>query len=258
MKAVAMIPARLGAARFPSKLIQKIGGVSVIRRTYENTLATGCFDQVLVVTDSEAIAREVEAAGGRPLMSQRQHESGTDRIAEFADQLEADILVNVQGDEPFVSREPLRRLLDLFEGQEGVGTQVASLVQEISDPEYLLDPNYVKVVLDHQKRALYFSRSPLPYFRDKEVKGAVYEHVGVYAFRPAILRAFVGWKPGFLERAEKIECLRFLENGVPIRMAVCEYTGVEIDTPADLDKAEAWLASLEQKDRADKPKDLND
>lgn len=246
MKAIAMIPARLDASRFPSKLIQKIQGISVIRRTYENVASTGLFDQVWVVTDSESISREVEEAGGNTLRSQRPHESGTDRIAEFADRMEADILVNVQGDEPFVSREPLERLLALFEGEKGKEIQVASLVQEIREPSCIPDPNYVKVVLDQQGRALYFSRSPLPYFRDQEVEGPVYEHIGVYAFRPAILRAFVGWRPGFLERAEKIECLRFLENGVPVHMAVCAYTGVEIDTPEDMEKAEAWLARKER------------
>lgn len=237
MKTVAMIPARYAATRFPAKLLQVLGEKTVIRHTYDNTVATGLFDEVIVVTDSELIYREIVDQGGAAVMSKRAHESGSDRIAEAAADMDVDIVVNVQGDEPFVRKEPLESLLALFRGEEGRQVQVASLVQVLSEQRFIDDPNYVKVVMDKNNNALFFSRSAIPYPRDADVAPVYYEHIGVYAFRKEALLRFTAWPVGSLEAVEKVECLRYLENGVPIRMAVTKYMGVEIDTPEDLERA---------------------
>ncbi|HUB59249.1 MAG TPA: 3-deoxy-manno-octulosonate cytidylyltransferase [Puia sp.] len=241
MKTVAMIPARYAATRFPGKLMQVLGEKTVIRHTYDNTMATGLFDQVVVVTDSDLIYREIADHGGTALMSKRPHESGSDRIAEAAADMEADVVVNVQGDEPFVRREPLEKLLALFRGEEGRQVQVASLVQVLKEQRFIDDPNYVKVAMDGNNNALFFSRSVIPYPRDPAAAVVYYEHIGVYAFRKAALLQFTAWPVSPLEAVEKIECLRYLENGVPIRMAITNYMGVEIDTPEDLERAARLL-----------------
>ena len=241
MKTVAMIPARYAATRFPAKLMQLLGNKTVIRQTYDNTLATGLFDEVVVVTDSDLIFREIADHGGVAVMSRRPHESGSDRIAEAAAGMDVDLVVNVQGDEPFVRKEPLERLLSLFGGETGAEVQVASLVQVLKERRFIDDPNYVKVVLDKQNNALFFSRSVIPYPRDPAAGPVYYEHIGVYAFRKKALLQFTSWPIGPLEAVEKIECLRYLENGVPIRMAITNYMGVEIDTPEDLKRAARLL-----------------
>lgn len=245
MKIIAMIPARYAATRFPAKLMQMLGDKTVIRHTYENTFATGLFDEVLVVTDSETIYREIVSHGGRAKMSLREHESGTDRIAEAVGDMEIDIVVNVQGDEPFVQKEPLEQLLAVFGGGDGEGgqVQVASLVQVLKEQRFIDDPNYVKVALDKKNNALFFSRSVIPYPRNREIAPVYYEHIGVYAFRKEALLRFTSWPVSPLEAVERIECLRYLENGVPIRMVITEYMGVEIDTPADLQRAAGLLSS---------------
>ena len=242
MKAIALIPARLGATRFPSKLLAPIKGKSVIRRTYESAMNTELFDEVVVVTDSDEILEEIIKHGGLAVKSTREYESGTDRIAEIAVHMEADVYVNVQGDEPFVQRAPLAQLLDLFRGADGDSVQVASLVQQLTDKELISDPNYVKVALDLNNNALFFSRSVIPYARNKDIAIPYYEHIGVYAFRKDALMNFTNWPMTPLEAAEKIECLRFLEHGVPMRMAITQYMGVEIDTPEDIIRAEALMA----------------
>ena len=242
MRRVALIPARLGATRFPRKLLATLGGKTVIRRTWEAVRDTGLFDLVSVVTDSEEIRDEIVRAGGDARMSRRPHESGTDRIAEVAEELEAGIVLNVQGDEPFTAREPLARLLAVFEGEGGREVGVASLMQALEDPALVRDPNYVKVAVDADWNALLFSRSPIPFVRDASARPTFWEHIGVYAFRRDALLAFARLPAGPLERAEKIECLRFLEHGVRMRMVPTEYMGVEIDTPQDLVRAEQLLA----------------
>ena len=233
-----MIPARYAATRFPGKLMQLLGNKTVIRHTYDNTVATGLFDDVFVVTDSEIIFNEIAAHGGKAVMSKKEHESGSDRIAEAAADMNIDIIVNVQGDEPFVKREPLEKLLKVFEDET---VQVASLMQVLKDQKLIDDPNYVKVAVDKNRNALFFSRSVIPYPRDKNTVSVYYEHIGVYAFRKKALINFTNWEITPLEAAEKIECLRYLENGIPLKMVVTEYMGVEIDTPADLAKASRLL-----------------
>jgi 3-deoxy-manno-octulosonate cytidylyltransferase (CMP-KDO synthetase) len=238
MKKAAFIPARYAATRFPAKLMQKLGDKPVIRHTYDNTVATGLFDEVWVVTDSDIIFREIINNGGKAVMSKREHESGTDRIAEAVTDMNVDIIVNVQGDEPFVKEAPLRKLLELFNDEM---VKVASLMQQLYDDAFISDPNYVKVCVDKRMNALFFSRSVIPYPRNKEACINYYEHIGVYGFRKQALIDFTAWPISPLEDAEKVECLRYLENGIPIRMAVTAYMGVEIDTPEDLIKAESLL-----------------
>lgn len=241
MRIIAMIPARYAATRFPAKLMQQLGGKTVIRHTYDNTVATGLFDEVLVVTDSDIIYREITTHGGKAKMSRRTHESGSDRIAEAVADMDVDIVVNVQGDEPFVRREPLDHLLDVFKEEPGRNVQVASLVQVLKEQRFIDDPNYVKVALDKYNNALFFSRSPIPYPRDPSAAPVYYEHIGVYAFRKQALLQFTGWPVSPLEAVEKIECLRYLENGIPMRMVVTQYMGIEIDTPEDLERAARLL-----------------
>jgi len=238
MKKIAMIPARYGATRFPAKLMQLLGDKTVIRHTYDATVATGLFDEVVVVTDSEIIFTEVTSAGGKAVMSKKEHESGSDRIAEAAAEMEVDIIVNVQGDTPFVKREPLEKLLNQFEDPT---VQVASMMQVLTKQEEIDDPNFVKVAVDKNMNALFFSRSVIPYPRDKNFPTTYYEHIGVYAFRKKALLDFTSWPMTPLEAAEKVECLRYLENGIPMRMIVVDYMGVEIDTPEDLNKAAKLL-----------------
>lgn len=242
MKIAAFIPARYAATRFPAKLMQPLGDKTVIRHTYDNTLATGLFDEVYVVTDSEIIYREITGNAGKAIMSQKEHESGSDRIAEAAAGLDIDIIVNVQGDEPFVQRQPLEKLLQVFQGADGEKVQVASLMQVLKDQKNIEDSNYVKVAVDRNMNSLFFSRSVIPYPRNQELAITYYEHIGVYAFRKEALMQFTNWPMTPLEAAEKIECLRYLEYGIPLKMVVTEYMGVEIDTPEDLVKAASLLS----------------
>jgi 3-deoxy-manno-octulosonate cytidylyltransferase (CMP-KDO synthetase) len=239
MKIIAMIPARYAATRFPAKLMQLLGDKTVIRHTYDNTVATGLFSEVWVVTDSTIIYNEIVQHGGKAKMSVKEHESGSDRIAEAIADMDIDIVVNVQGDEPFVKKEPLEKLLQVFTTDSN--TPVASLMQVLTDANSIADANYVKVVVDGNSNALLFSRSVIPYHRDKNIVPTYYEHIGVYAFTKNALLQFTNWTMTPLEAAEKIECLRYLEHGISIKMIVTDYMGVEIDTPEDLEKAAKLL-----------------
>jgi 3-deoxy-manno-octulosonate cytidylyltransferase (CMP-KDO synthetase) len=238
MKKVALIPARYAATRFPGKLMQVLGTKTVIRQTYDATVATGLFDEVVVVTDSDIIFKEISSHGGKAVMSKKEHESGSDRIAEAAENMDADIILNVQGDTPFIKKEPLEKLLKQFNDPS---VHVASLMQVLTKQEEINDPNFVKVAVDEKMNSIFFSRSVIPYLRDKNISTTYYEHIGVYAFRKKALLDFTRWSPTPLESAEKIECLRYLEHGIPLRMVVVDYMGVEIDTPEDLKKAEKLL-----------------
>ncbi len=241
MNCIAMIPARYASTRFPAKLMQKLGNKTVIRHTYENTIKTGLFDQVMVVTDSQVIYDEIRGNGGEVMMSRKQHESGSDRIAEAAESLDVDIVVNVQGDEPFVQKAPLEKLLAVFKQTDGHQVQVASLMQVMKDKKNIEDPNFVKVAVDLNMNSLFFSRSVIPYPRDISANIVYYEHIGVYAFRKQALMNFTKWPVSPLEAIEKIECLRYLEHGIPLKMVLTDYMGIEIDTPEDLLQAEKWL-----------------
>lgn len=233
-----MIPARYAATRFPAKLMQQLGNKTVIRHTYDNTVATGLFADVIVVTDSDIIYDEITTNGGKAIKSKRNHESGSDRIAEAAADLDVDIILNVQGDEPFVKKQPLEKLLQVFDDP---AVQVASLMQVMKEATFISDENYVKVAVDLNNNSLFFSRSVVPYPRNKNISITYYEHIGVYAFRKKALLDFTSWQITPLEEAEKIECLRYLEHGVPLRMVLTDYMGVEIDTPEDLERAAKLL-----------------
>lgn len=238
MKVFAVIPARYAASRFPGKLMQMLGNKTVIAHTYENTLKTGLFNEVWVATDSEIIQREVTSFGGSVVMSKRLHESGSDRIAEAIENLDLDIVVNVQGDEPFIQKEPLEKLINAFKDP---GVRVGSLMQRIAEPIDIDNPNIVKVVVDNDQNALYFSRSPIPYNRNRETEVSYFRHIGVYAFRKETLMEFTKWPMGKLENAEKLEQLRYLENGITLRMIETSFTGIGIDTPEDLEKAKKLI-----------------
>ncbi len=241
MRIIAMIPARYGATRFPAKLMQMLGNKTVIRHTYDNAVATNLFDEVMVVTDSDIIYHEIISHQGKAKMSIKQHESGTDRIAEAVADMDVDIVLNIQGDEPFVQKEPLQKLLNVFAEDKQTEVQVASLMQVLQDQKSIDDPNYVKVAIDKNRNALFFSRSVIPYPRNTEAAAIYYEHIGVYAFRKKALLDFTVWPVTPLEAVERIECLRYLENGMPVRMVLTKYMGVEIDTPEDLIRAEQLL-----------------
>lgn len=240
MIVIAMIPARLEATRFPRKLMQDLGGKTVIMQTYEATLNTELFDQVYVVTDSEIIFNEITSNGGKAIMSIGVHESGSDRIAEAVKGLDVDIVVNVQGDEPFTNKESLQNLLSVFVDDIENQIDIASLMVQITDKEEISNPNNVKVVVDVNDYAMYFSRSPIPFSRDENY-GTHYKHIGIYAFKKEALLRFTELTMSALEQTEKLENLRFLENGMRVKMATTLHIPIGIDTPEDLEKARKVL-----------------
>lgn len=232
-----MIPARYSASRFPGKLMQDLGGKPVIRRTYEATIATNLFDDVFVVTDSEVIYNEIVNHGGKAIMSKKEHECGSDRIAEAVEFMDIDVVINVQGDEPFTDKVSLSKLIEVFKNDPKKEVDLASLMVHITDEEEINNPNTVKVVLDQSNFALYFSRSPIPYARAKNVGAKYYKHKGVYAFRKQAILDFYNLPMTPLESSEKLEQLRYLEYGKRIKMVETDIEGVEIDTPEDLERA---------------------
>lgn len=234
MKVIAMIPARLGASRFPGKLLKDLAGKPVIVRTYEAALQTKLFDSVYVVTDSEVIKNEIEAVGGNVFMSLKEHETGSDRIAEAAYDLDVDIVVNVQGDEPFTRMEPLRDLIQVFKDDPNNTIDLASLVHPMDTFEEVENPNNVKVVMDASNCVMYFSRSPIPYPQNKEINTTYYKHIGIYAFRKSALTAFTEMPMLQNEATEKLEGIRFLEYGKKIKMVETPYKVIGIDTEEDL------------------------
>jgi len=241
MKIISMIPARYSASRFPGKLMQDLGGKSVILRTYNATVATNLFDDVFVVTDSEIIFNEIVNNGGKAIMSIKEHECGSDRIAEAVENMAIDIVINVQGDEPFTDKKSLRKLIEVFKNDDNKDIDLASLMVHITDADEINNPNTVKVIVDQEDFALYFSRSPIPYPRDKLVQVKYYKHKGVYAFRKAAILDFYKLPMMSLEASEKLEQLRYLEYGKRIKMVETDVQGIEIDTPEDLERAKkAW------------------
>ncbi len=232
-----MIPARYAASRFPGKLMQDLGGKTVILRTYLATVETGLFEDVFVVTDSDIIYNEITSNGGKAIMSIEEHDCGSDRIAEAVRDMDVDIVVNVQGDEPFTERESLKKVLDVFYKDETNEIDLASLMTPIYNEEDINNPNNVKVIVDKRNFALYFSRAPIPYPRAKDTHITYYKHKGIYAFRKQALIDFPKLKMLPLEATEKIEAIRYLEYGRKIKMVETGVTGIEIDTPEDLERA---------------------
>ena len=241
MKVIAVIPARYASKRFPAKLLQDLGGKTVIQRTYEAAVQTNLFDDVFVVTDSELIYQEITSQGGKAVMSLHEHESGSDRIAEAIEVMAVDIVVNVQGDEPFLDVVSLRNLIQVFQDDADKKVDLASLYFEIHDQEEIENPNNVKVVVDQQQFALYFSRSVIPYSRSLDSRMKYFQHIGIYAFRKEALLAFANLPMKSLEATEKLEQLRYLEYGKRIRMIETSHKSIGIDTPEDLEKAREFL-----------------
>ncbi|MGA0402427.1 MAG: 3-deoxy-manno-octulosonate cytidylyltransferase [Flavobacteriaceae bacterium] len=244
MKVVAMIPARLASSRLPEKMILDLCGLPVILRTYEAVKATGLFDEVIIVTDSKKIATLTEGHGATTILSKKDHKTGSDRIAEAAESVPADIIINVQGDEPFIDSNSLSALIQCFREDHEELIDLASLMVEIADKTYIDNPNVVKVVTDLTGKALYFSRSAIPFHRDPSPLSRCYKHKGVYAFRRSALLEFPKLIMGPLERAEKIEAIRYLEHGKRLQMIETSVDAPGIDTRADLEDAIANFKKL--------------
>ncbi len=240
MKTIGIIPARYGSSRFPGKPLAMIKGKTMIQRVCEQTWKSK-LDDVVVATDDIRIADEVLKFGGKYVMTDPRHQSGTDRCCEALEILEEhyDAVINIQGDEPFIDPQHINLLVDMISRDD---TQLASLVKRIDDEEELFGSNKVKVVMDKSGNALYFSRNPIPYMRNVAhekwlQKGCFYQHLGIYAYKAATLRQIATMQPTALELAESLEQLRWLENGLSIRMAIVEAGSLAIDSPADLAKA---------------------
>ena len=242
MKVVAMIPARLEASRFPRKLLQDLCGKTVILRTYEAAVYTELFDQVYVVTDSEEIYDEITNHIGNAIMSKAEHQSGSDRIAEAVEEIDADIVVNVQGDEPFTDADSMRDLLAVFVNDVNEEIDIASLMFKIDGESEINNPNNVKVVCDVNDVALYFSRAAVPYSRDNSAVD-YFQHIGIYAYRKEALLKGTSLPIPELEQIEKLEQLRFIANGMRIKMVKTDKQPIGIDTPEDLEKARALINS---------------
>jgi 3-deoxy-manno-octulosonate cytidylyltransferase (CMP-KDO synthetase) len=243
MKVIAVIPARYASTRFPAKLMHDLCGKTIIQRTYEAAIQTQLFHDVFVVTDSEIIYNEIVSQGGKAVMSINEHESGSDRIAEAVANLEVDVVVNVQGDEPFLDVDSLQKLIHVFKEDTARQVDLASLYFEIQDQEAIDNPNNVKVVVDQQQFALYFSRSVIPYPRSRDASLRYFQHIGIYAFRKEALLAFASLPMKSLEAAEKLEQLRYLEYGKRIKMVETTHKSIGIDTPEDLEKARNFMLS---------------
>jgi len=237
MKIIAVIPARYNSTRYPAKLVQDLNGKPVIVRTYLAAKETNLFDEVYVATDSTIIKDFIEAEGGKVFMSKKDHESGSDRIAEAVENLQADIVVNVQGDEPFISKDNIKALIEVFKHDKQEKISLASVMTVMKDWDDIQNPNHVKVVVDADNFALYFSRSVIPYPRDKNEDLSYFKHIGMYAFRKQALIEFTSWPIKVLEQTEKLEQLRYLEYGKKIKMIQTQHIGIGIDTEEDLIKA---------------------
>ncbi|WP_130733723.1 3-deoxy-manno-octulosonate cytidylyltransferase [Flavobacterium sp. J27] len=244
MKIIAVIPARYASTRFPAKLMQDLGGKTVILRTYEAALQTQLFDDVFVVTDSELIYNEIVSNKGKAIRSTKEHESGSDRIAEAVENMDVDIVINVQGDEPFIDAEPLKKVIEVFKNDTEKTVDLASLMFEIKEKEIIENPNNVKVITDQNGFALYFSRSVIPFPREENVGVRYMKHIGIYAFRKEALLDFYRLPMLSLEASEKLEQLRYLEYGKRIKMVETSHASIGIDTPEDLEKARSIIAKM--------------
>jgi len=239
-KVIAVIPARYNSTRFPGKMMEILGNRTIITTTYQNVVETGLFDEVFVATDSELIFDEISKNGGKAVMT-GEHETGSDRIAEAVQNIDCDIVINVQGDEPFLKKEPLKQLIDVFYKDEKKEISLASLKIQLKESDEIRNPNNVKVITDNNGFALYFSRSVIPFQRDLSYDVKYYKHIGVYAFRKEALLKFSSLEMTPLEISEKLEQLRYLENGMKIKMVETDFVGIGIDTPEDLEKAKKLI-----------------
>jgi 3-deoxy-manno-octulosonate cytidylyltransferase (CMP-KDO synthetase) len=251
MKAIGIIPARFQSTRFPGKPLALLGGKPMLHHVYENVVASGLFDKIVIATDDNRIAEAAKAWDADVVMTSDKHPSGTDRCAEVMEKMPEsyDVVVNIQGDEPFINKKPLAELLQIFENHENA--RLATLVHKIEDAADIDDPNTAKVVLSANigngtSKALYFSRSPIPFIRSVDKNDwmnyhVFWKHIGLYAYRPDVLQEIVKLSQGQLEKAESLEQLRWLENGYEIYVAETDYKMLSVDTPEDLKKAENFL-----------------
>jgi 3-deoxy-manno-octulosonate cytidylyltransferase (CMP-KDO synthetase) len=232
---IAIIPARYDSSRLPGKALAEIGGLPMIVRVWRQARQARTLERVIVATDDERIADAIRAAGGEAEMTASSHQSGTDRIAEVAERVHAEIYLNVQGDQPFIAPEDLDALSAPMRADPSLA--MATLATPIIDDEEWYNPNKVKVVCDARGDALYFSRSPIPFARDGGIPGVARRHIGVYAYRRDFLMAFAALEPGVIEQIEKLEQLRALERGYRIRVVASVAPSLEVDTAADLARA---------------------
>jgi len=251
MVTICVIPARYGSTRFPGKPLAFLKNKPIIQHVYERAKSSKMIDEVFVATDDSRILHTVESFGGKAIMTSSKHPSGTDRIAEAVDKLlqegynlqESSIVINLQGDEPLIKKEMIDQLIDLMKNEnDSIGT----LAKRIEKEDDFFNPNIVKVVFDKKGYALYFSRSPIPFDREKFIKGFsknnfMYKHIGIYGYNVKILKNFVGLPMSRLEEIESLEQLRALENGIKIKVGLTEYDSFGIDTPEDLEVAEKCL-----------------
>ena len=242
-----IIPARYASTRFPGKPLAKIGGRTMIERVYSQSKKSQFLSDVIVATDNELIVDEVKRFGGKVCLTSPDHPSGTDRCAEVIDamKLSCDAVINIQGDEPFIEPKQIDLLCACFEDER---TELATLIKEIVDTRVLFNPNSPKVIVDRDRFAIYFSRHPIPYLRgyDQEEwikRHTFFQHIGIYGYRPAILKDITQLEPSSLEKAESLEQLRWIENGLKIKTAITPYETIAIDTPEDLQKIAASFKS---------------
>jgi 3-deoxy-manno-octulosonate cytidylyltransferase (CMP-KDO synthetase) len=240
LTSIVVIPARYESTRFPGKALALIAGRPMIEHVYQRASRARGVARVLVATDDDRIMRAVEGFGGEALMTSAAHQTGTDRLAEVAARVECDVVVNVQGDEPLVEPAMIEQVIAPF--RDDPALQMTSLRARITDPRELADPNLVKVVVDRDDFALYFSRAPIPFPREVE-SHAAWRHVGLYAYRRSFLPTFAALAPSPLEQTERLEQLRALEHGVRIKVVETSHFSIGVDTPADLAKVDALLAS---------------
>lgn len=249
-RAVAIIPARFNATRFPGKPLALLNGKPIIQHVFEHATRASLIDLVVIATDDKRIFDAVRNFGGEAVMTSVDHASGTDRIAEASADIECEYLINIQGDEPFIKPEMIDDVVNLLYNDDNAA--ISTLARRITDREEIVSPNVVKVVMDDMGYALYFSRSPIPYYRDEwkspdsisfiDNTTVVFKHIGIYGYRKSDLMVFTSMEKGRLEDIEKLEQLRALAAGMKIKVKETEYVTFGIDTIDDLRKAEEWLS----------------
>ena len=244
MRMVAIIPARLNSKRFPRKLLEKINGIPLILMTYQNLFSMNIFDKIIVATDSLEISNLIKKNGGEVFISKKEHFSGSDRVSEASGNYKSDIVINVQGDEPFVKSIDIKKIINFFRDKQNKNIPVVSLIYQTNNPQKINDENFVKVVTDKNDFAMYFSRSKIPFLRNIYKNFSFYIHVGVYGFLSKSITQFSNLKPSKLEKIEMLECIRFIENGHKMKMILIDNPTIGIDTPDDLIKAKKYLESI--------------
>ena len=244
MRIVAIIPARLNSKRFPRKLLEKINGIPLILMTYQNLFSMNIFDKIIVATDSLEISNLIKKNGGEVFISKKEHFSGSDRVSEASGNYKSDIVINVQGDEPFVKSIDIKKIINFFRDKQNKNIPVVSLIYQTNNPQKVNDENFVKVVTDKNDFAMYFSRSKIPFLRNIDKNFSFYIHVGVYGFLSKSITQFSNLKPSKLEKIEMLECIRFIENGHKMKMILIDNPTIGIDTPDDLIKAKKYLESI--------------